>query len=283
MKTMRIAIGGYSFHKKLEAGEQDIFKYIEDCKALGCTQLDPWNVQLAPVQSADQVATAGSEPMNVKISAQDDEYLRRVRAASDSAELPFGCIAVDGAHIYEEEKAKRDTNRGVAYRWIEVAEILGAPELRIDAGGPADMPDDVFEIIVEGYNDIISRAGEKGISILVENHWGPTQIPENTVKLLDAVEGLGLLFDSFNWAPGMQEKGWELCHPYAKSTHVKTFVYDEHGNDPNEDIASFVRMLIASGYDGCWGVESCPKDIDEFEAARLTIALIRRCVEASRT
>ena len=276
---MKISIGGYSFHQLLESGKQDIFKYITDCRELGTTQLDPWNAQSAPIRNADEIVKAGSDPEGAQLTAQDDEYLKKVRATAEAAGQPFGCIAVDGAHIYEADPAVREAHRILADRWLEVAAMLGAEQIRIDAGGPADMPDDVFKIIVVGYEDLIERASRKNIEVLMENHWGPSVIPENVVKIMEAVPGLGLLFDSHNWAPGMQEKGWELCARFARSTHFKTFVFDENGNEPNVDLSRAIRLLVDAGYSGSWGVESCPEDGDEYGAARKTIALIKRNLE----
>jgi len=273
---MRISVAGFSYHRLIEAGKQDIFKYIEDCKAAGATQLDPWNAQLAPIRSGDDVAKAGSDPAHAELTAQDDAYLGRVKAAADEAGLPFGCIAVDGAHIYEPNAEARQANRVLANRWLGVAELLGAGQVRVDAGGPQDLPDDVFETLVRGYTDLVARAGEKGIEVLMENHWGPSIVPANVARIIEAVEGLGLLFDSNNWASGMQEEGWKTCAQYARSTHFKTFNFDEDGNEPTVDIPAVVRVLVAAGYDGCWGVESCPEDGDEYGAVDKTIALIRR-------
>lgn len=273
---MEISIGGFSFHRLLENGQQDIFQYITDCKELGATQLDPWNAQLAPIRSADSVAQAGADPAHAKLNAQDDAYLAQVKETAAKAGLPFGCLAVDGAHIYEETAEARDANRRLADRWLEVAALLEARQVRVDAGGPQELPPSVFEIIVAGYQDLIARASEKGIEVLMENHWGPSVIPENAVKIIEAVEGLGLLFDSHNWAPGRQELAWKMCAPYARSTHFKTFRFDEQGNEPSVDIPKAIRLLLEAGYKGCWGVESCPEDGDEYGAVRKTIALIKR-------
>ena len=163
---MDISIGGFSFHRLIESGKQDIFRYIADCKDLGATQLDPWNAQLAPIRDADDVIKAGRDPGHAKLTAQDDAYLRRVREAADAAGLPFGCIAVDGAHIYEPDPEARKGNRILAYRWLDVAGILGAKQMRVDAGGPAELPDDVMAVIVEGYRDIIARGVLPGPRIL---------------------------------------------------------------------------------------------------------------------
>jgi len=201
------------------------------------------------IQSAQVVDRMGED-----IAPEDEAYLDRVNHAAGEAELPFGCIAVDGAHIYEPTPEARRANRAAAYGWLEVAARLGARQVRIDAGGPEEMPNNVFGIIVEGYRDLVARGQEKGIAILMENHWGPSKIPENVVKILEAVDGLGLLFDTNNWAPGMQEKGWRMCARYAKATHIKTFSFDDDGYEPSADIPQAMRILLDAGYDGPWGI-----------------------------
>src|SRR5437764_9782229 len=125
---MMICIGicSYSFHRLLEAGKQDMFAYITDCKRLGCTQLDPWNEHFA---------------------STDDAYIAKINEAAKRAELPFGLIAVDGGHIYEPTAEARDANRKNAYSWIEIARKLGARQIRLDAGGTAAMPADEFAIL----------------------------------------------------------------------------------------------------------------------------------------
>lgn len=273
---MKLSICSYSFHELLEAGKQDMFKYITDCKELGCTQLDPWNVHLAPIQGNDETFKANATPDTPLLSAEEEAYLVRVKKAADDVGLPFGCVAVDGAHIYEPTEKARRANRLLAYRWITVAERLGAPQVRIDAGGTPELPDDMFAIVIEGFKDIVAYAKKKGVEVIHENHWGSTNVPENVVRIMEAVDGLGLLFDSCNWAKGMREKGWELCAKYASTTHIKTFAFDEQGYETTVDVPRVMQILIDGGYDGCWGIESCPEDGDEYAGVRKTIALMKR-------
>lgn len=273
---MELSICSFSFHRLLAAGKQDIFRYIADCRRLGATQLDPWDEHLAPLKNSEELWRARVDPEDIQLSPQDRDYLDRVKRAAEDAGLPFGCIAVDGAHIYEPTPAARRANRVAAYMWLEVAARLGARQVRIDAGGPEQLPADVFRIIVEGYRDLVARGRDRGIEILMENHWGPSPIPENVARIMEAVDGLGLLFDTHNWAPGMQERGWHMCARYARATHVKTFSFDEEGYEPSVDIPGAMHILMDAGYDGCWGIESCPRNGDEYEGVRKTIALIRR-------
>jgi sugar phosphate isomerase/epimerase len=260
----------------LAAKKQDIFQYIEDCKALGCTQLDPWNAHLPVIkQTANQISggDAGDAP---RLSADQIDHLQKVRAAADKAGLPFGCMAVDGAHILGKTEEETRANRARASLWIEAAMRLGARQVRIDAGGTDKMPDDQFQSIVTGYRDLVRRAGEFKIEVLMENHWGVSPVPKNVVKILDAVPGLGLLFDSNNWAPGMQYEGWLTCAKYARATHIKTFAFAEDGEELVVNIGHFIRLLKQAGYSDAWGVESVPLDGNEIEGARKTIALIRK-------
>jgi sugar phosphate isomerase/epimerase len=273
---MELSICSFSFHRLLAAGKQDMFRYIADCRRLGATQLDPWDEHLAPLKNSEELWRTRVDPEDIQLSPQDRDYLDRVKRAAEDAGLPFGCIAVDGAHIYEPTPAARRANRVAAYMWLEVAARLGARQVRIDAGGPEQLPADVFRIIVEGYRDLVARGRDRGIEILMENHWGPSPIPENVARIVEAVDGLGLLFDTHNWAPGMQERGWHMCARYARATHVKTFSFDEEGYEPSVDIPGAMHILMDAGYDGCWGIESCPRNGDEYEGVRKTIALIRR-------
>lgn len=276
---LKLAICSFSFHRLLAEGKQDMFRYITDCRELGCTQLDPWNAHLADLKKGDDVLHVGHNPGTGKLSAAADEYIANVKAAADKAGMPFGCIAVDGAHVYEEDTAARAVNRAVAYRWLDIARRLGATQVRIDAGGPEDMPAPVFAVIKEGYRDIIDRAAASGIQVLFENHWGPTKHPDNVLRLIEGVEGLGFLFDSNNWAEGKREDGWNRCARYASATHMKTFVWDREGNERSVDIPRAIDLLKKTGYKGTWGIESVPREVDEYEGVKNTITLIRRCVE----
>jgi len=141
------------------------------------------------------------------------------------------------------------------------------------------MPDDVFKVIVDGYNDLIGRAKEKGIEIITENHFGPSRVPANVERMMNEIEGLGFLYDTHNWKPELLAEGRARTAKYATATHVKTFGWDDAGNEvggatPDDAI----RCLLDAGYAGAWGIESTPTDGDEMEGARKTIDLIRRMV-----
>ena len=254
---MDYSVCSYSFHRTFDAGEMDIFDYITWCKEQGFTHLDPWMKHLEP-------------------GFEDEAHVANVKAAAEAVGLPFGCIAVDGAHIYEPTEEARAANRQRAYRWLAIAAQLGASHLRIDAGGREESLDEIMDIVVAGYEDLIGRAHEYGIQIVIENHWGPTKDPNQMYKLLEAVDGLGLLFDTANWPEGTHDEAWVRYAPYAAVTHMKTFSFDENGNEPDWDIPKAIRLLREAGYSGCWGIEGESRGGDEYEIVSKTLALIKR-------
>lgn len=278
---MELSICSYSFHRMLEAGKQDVFQYISDCHDLGCTQLDLWNGHLPSLLDDEARASSSFTPEYAQLSAGELEYLVRIKTAADRAGLPFGCLAVDGTHIYEDSPERRQANLIKAYRWLNIAGQLGVQQLRIDAGGTPEMSDEMFEIIVKGYHDLIQRTGEKGIELVMENHWGASRIPENVVRIMEAVPGLGLLFDTGNWPDELRETGWTRCARYARATHLKTFAFDAEGNETTVDIPWAIRILQETGYQGSWGIESVPRQGDEIEAAKKSVALVRRVLGAT--
>ena len=123
---MELSICSYSFHRLLEAGQQDVFQYINDCQALGCTQLDLWNGHLPSLLDDEARSPASFTPEYTQLSADELEYIVRIKATADNAGLPFGCLAVDGAHIYEASPEARRAQQIKAYRWLNIAEQLSA-------------------------------------------------------------------------------------------------------------------------------------------------------------
>lgn len=274
---MKLGICSFSFHRTMASGAMDFAEYVRTCQTLGCSQLDPWNAHLSDATTGERTLHAGRNPsQSHHLAVPRTEHLAGLKAIAERAGLPFGTIAIDGAHIYEPTPEARRVNRERAYGWLDAAAYLGARQARIDAGGDRDLPDDQFQLISQGYNDLLEYATARGIELLIENHWGPAIVPENIQKMCSAAPGLGLLFDTHNWIPENKAAARRACAPLARATHIKTLEFDESGNDIATDITQAVAALLDSGYAGTWGIESVPRDGDEVRGARQTIEMIKR-------
>jgi sugar phosphate isomerase/epimerase len=272
---MKLSICSFSFHRTVKAGEMDFAGYVEFCKEVGCTQLDPWNAHMTDVSPEE--AAKHRNPRLAGLEPPKQERVEELRGIVGSAGVPMGLICTDGAHLWEPTEDKRADNRRRAYGWMEIAEQLGATAMRIDAGGPPDLTEEIFEFIVDSYNnDLIPRAEDKGIRVFMENHWGVSNNPDNVQRILDAVPKLNLLFDTNNWAEGRQQEGWRRFAARASEVHVKTFILDDTPKETTVDLEPCFAALQDAGFDGIWSVESCPKEETEISAARKTIELIRQ-------
>jgi sugar phosphate isomerase/epimerase len=273
---MKIGICSFAFHRIAANGRMDFAAIARLCQELGCTQLDPWNAHLLEPEAAVDGVRAGRNPHDSRLGTPSDAHVERIAAAGAAVGLPFGCIAIDGAHLLDKDAATEQLNRERALRWIDIAARLRAESVRIDCGGPEILDEATLARIASGYAELIAYAKARNLRVLIENHWGPSVIPANVERILDACPGLGLLFDTNNWKEGLQREGWDRCARRAEVVHVKTFVFDAQGEETSVDLKPAFARLNEAGFRGSWCVESVPRDGDEIEAARRTIALIRR-------
>ena len=104
--SQRYSICSYSFRRWFESGAMDFSGYVAFQRRHGFTQLDPWMKQLEP-------------------ALEDRRWLGEAKRMAEDAGLPYGCIAVDGGHIYEESAADRAARRETAHRWLDVCSRVG--------------------------------------------------------------------------------------------------------------------------------------------------------------
>jgi sugar phosphate isomerase/epimerase len=242
---MKLGICSFSFHRTIGSGELDVFSYIDTCAKLGCTQIDPWSAHLCPPEDAAAVLKAGKNPSQSHelLVGVDEAFLDCVAAHAKRVGLPFGTFAVDGAHIYEESREIFESNRRRALSWIDAAGKMGASQVRIDAGGPAVLTEEIFKTIVNGYHELLTCAKRAGVELLIENHWGPSTNPEQLIRILDACPGLGLLFDTRNFPADRREAARKLLAPRARGTHLKSKRFDATGDDADDPMATCIDLL----------------------------------------
>ncbi len=222
----KVSLASYAFHGLLAQGMVDVFGYLESCKYRYQVQADIWNGML--------------------LSTEED-YIRKVREALDSRDLILANLCVDGAHIWEDDPAAREANHRNALAHLEAAERLGARTVRIDAGGAHDartFTQEQFDLIVARYREYAQRAGDNGYRVGPENHWGPEVVPENMLRICQAVDhpAFGVLLH-FRGDPGDR-----VMAPWAMHTHVAW-------NITEGPLTACMDMLRDAGYEGYWGVE----------------------------
>ncbi len=254
---MKLAVISYAFHQLAREGKVDLFGYLETCKyRFRLDAADIWNGMLA---------------------GTDEDYLRKVKEALDEREMTVANLAVDGAHVWEDDPEARERNYRNALAHLQAAEALGAKTVRIDAGGGRDDLDwtaEQFDWIVKRYREYAQRAADNGYRVGPENHWGPEMAPGTLKKLCQAVDSpaFGVLLHINRWHGPEAEQGDALVAPWLMHTHVTQSI-------PEGEFYERLTALRATGYDGYWSVEHVSTRYSEIE---LWLAKVRDVLERWR-
>ncbi|MBC7236077.1 MAG: TIM barrel protein [Chloroflexi bacterium] len=251
---MNIGVISYAFNRQMKAGTVDLFGYLETCRyRYRLSTADIWNGML--------------------ISLEDD-YLAKVKDGLEERELTLVNLAVDGAHIWEDDPALRDEHHRRALANLHAAEVLGAKTVRIDAGSRREAwtPEE-FDHIVMRYREYARRAEEHGYRIGPENHWGPERFPAELLRLCAAVDSpaFGILLHFERWSGEDAARGDELLAPYTMHTHIPSTLGDR--------LPAKMAMLRDTGYRGCWSVELVA---DNYTEVGVMLARIRNVLESWR-
>lgn len=254
---MTISIASYTFHGLLREGKMDLFGYLESVKyRYRLDAADIWNGFLPSTDAA---------------------YLKKVKEALDEHGLVLVNIAVDGAHIWDEDESVRQKNYENALAHLRAAETLGAQSVRIDIGGEgAELSEAQFDLVVERYREYAQIANQAGFKVGPENHFGPSMSIQNMKRVYEAVDhpNYGILLHMGRWFEDADE-GDRVCAPWAMHTHFDTRVLEGMFKDK-------IRMLIDADYQGWWGVEGYQGVSEHLNAAWMVSTLRKALGEFNR-
>ena len=138
--------------------------------------------------------------------------------------------------------------------WIDHYACLGAPVIRIFAGGknpPGASTEQVIENVVTNLNVILPYAAEKGVILGIENHDSMTDM-DNLLELIGRIDSpwLGVTWDSANVAPTIDPyKELERIAPYSVNAQLKVMT-KVNGENTKADFPRLIQILRDANYSG---------------------------------
>ena len=230
MKLLPTSVASYSFHGLLQEGKCDVFRYLDMLRFR-------YNVRYADIWT-------GFLPV------LDDEFICKVREALDRNELTLANLCVDGPHVWMDDPDARCAHKKQMLEMLNVAEKLGAKTVRVDFGGTEGhtMPEEAFDYIVSAYKEYAAICGDKGMKIGPENHWGWDRVPDNLIKVAEAVDSpaYGHLYHLRNFYDE-PERGEAYAIKYAMHTHIHA--------DSIPYAKEVICLLANNGYEGVYSLE----------------------------
>jgi L-ribulose-5-phosphate 3-epimerase len=218
-----------------------------------------------------------------KDKAHDSAYLKDLKTRANDSGVTCVLIMVDGeGHLSAEKKEDRNTAVENHKKWVDAAASLGCHAIRVNTSGESYGPNKT-DAVAEACGALADYGKTNKISVICENHGGPSSNPDALLALMKAVgkDNFGTLPDFGNFPK--DKKGEYTIDiydaiarmmPYAKGVSAKSYVFDESGREAVLDYARILKIVTDAGYKGHVGIEYEGSRLGEPEGIRATKKLL---------
>ncbi|MEX0939252.1 MAG: sugar phosphate isomerase/epimerase family protein [Pirellulales bacterium] len=207
------------------------------------------------------------------------EFLRQMKGEAFRRGLDISGTAVgnDFCHPRGEE---RDTQIASVKQWIERADAMDAPVIRIFSGNVKrdQNPQDAHRLAVEAIEECCAHAGKFGVFLALENHGGLTSEVDGMLRIVRDVQSpwFGVNMDTGNFHSEDIYGDLAKLAPYSLNVQVKVAVRTAGQRQQPTDFKRLAEMLRTSGYRGYVVLEfeeagnpreECPRYIEQMREA----------------
>ena len=261
----KFSLAGYSYRKLLtgDPPELAIDDFLADCARFGLEGTEP---------------TSYYFPKDLTL-----DYLRHLKGLAFRLGLDISGTAV-GNDFCHPPGPERDQQIAHLKQWIEYAEILGAPVIRIFSGRPrkGQTEDEAHRLAVEGIEECCEHAGRHGVFLALENHGGLTTKLAGMMRLVEDIKspwfGVNLDTGNFRDWTTLDEMYADLAKlaPYSLNVQVKVVVSGPDRKKIPADFRRLAQILTDAAYRGYIVLEyeededprvACPRYLDQLREA----------------
>lgn len=231
----QFSLAAYSYRKLLQSDppQLTLFDFIDDCVAFGLqgTELTSYYFQVPTT----------------------DDYLRRLKKHCFLQGIDISGTAIR-CDFGVAPGARRDQEIADVKKWIDRAEVLGAPVIRIFGGHqpPNQSAKRTHELIVDGIRECCEYAGQHGVHLALENHGGPTSTAEGLLSIVRDVHSdwFGVNLDTGNFHSEDVYAEIAAAAPYAINVQIKVVVSGRDNTKRPADFVRIAKILRDVGYRG---------------------------------
>ena len=222
MSCNPIAVSTYSFWRF----QKDLRLPIEQC-----------------IDQAAEMGFDGVDVLHVQMHREDDQYLRELKQRALVNGLALCGLSIHQGFV-KPDKAERQKNVDHTIRMIEMAYKLGIPCMRLNTGRwrtsksfaelmknrgiepPVEgcTEEDAFPWVIDGIEKCLPTAEKCGVTLALENHWGPARTAKGLLRIVNAIESpwLKVLMDTGNFLEDPYDK-LEAIAPQTAFVQAKTY------------------------------------------------------------
>jgi sugar phosphate isomerase/epimerase len=232
---------------------------------------------------ATDLKVQGVELQDIHFPQTRPAYLQMLRRTAKGLNLPILGIGVhnDFGRI---DPTIRQSEMVKVKQWVEVAEQLGAPLVRVFAGYPEGGPAQSgarWPAMIDSLREVAAFAGHAGVRLGLENHnhGAFTPTAAEFLRVLEEVRSPYLvpLLDTGNFVDGWPSV--QKILGIAAHVHAKFWKVAADGSDEKVDYARIIPALRVAGYDGWVSFEYEAEEPEEAGIPR-AIGYLKRMLAA---
>lgn len=228
------------------------------------------------IDRAADAGVMGLEILHQQLGSEDNSYLQDIKRHAFQRGLALYNLGTSQNFVARDAEAHEAQVRHTLH-CIDLAHALGVPSIRVNAGtwavpgGPGLVEsrgwtepwegfseDDGFAWAIEGLSACVERAEQRGVMLLLENHWGLTTTAEGMLRVLEGVDSpwLRAILDMGNfYYDGDMYGAMERVAPYVDLAHAKTYPGGGLVFTIDVDFARVFRILKNVGFQGYVSIE----------------------------
>ena len=228
------------------------------------------------IDQAQALGLAGVEIVQQQLASEANGYLQGLKRYAFQRGIALYNLGTSQDFVWREAE-KRAQNVAHTKYCIDLAHKLGVPSIRVNAGWWREdsweellaskgwvtpyegcTEDEGFAWAIEGLAACVDYAAERGVMLLLENHWGLTTTAVNMVRILEGVNSpwLRAILDmgNFYFEPDMLAAVRQIA-PYVDLAHAKTYPGGGLVYTLDLDYTAMFRILLEAGFAGYVSLE----------------------------
>jgi L-ribulose-5-phosphate 3-epimerase len=227
------------------------------------------------IERAARMGFDGVEILKVQMSREDNEYLQKLKRLALHAGQPLIGLSTHQGFVSPEREV-RQANIERTRKQIDMAHKLGIPTIRINTGRWGTIPsfDDLMkakgiEPVLEGYTEqdgfawvidsleqLLPMAGEYGVVLGLENHWGLGRTARGVMRIVNEINSpwLQVTADTGNFFEDKYEQ-FDIIAEKAVLVQAKTYYGGGNWYTLDLDYSKYAEILRKHNYRGYISLE----------------------------
>ncbi|MDQ8733663.1 TIM barrel protein [Paenibacillus sp. LHD-38] len=192
------------------------------------------------------------EVCHFHFASTEPEYLEQLKKSFHEANIKFDTLLLDYGDITSADENKRLADLSLIKKWIDIASLCGAKQIRVIAGEASPTNEAAIQISAASLAELASYGASKAVHVITENFKSLPSTAESSLKLLaQAGSQLGFITDFGNYHGEGKVEEIGATAPLSVSVHVKP-TYDQAGFPDKNELITFLNKVEETGYDGAY-------------------------------